>query len=234
MTVLATVLAAPLLLVEIAPGADASPDAALTAFRQDVEDATEADAAAEQAAPTPDGRAVGSLSSDDLAGARLLSPLTSGDEIRAAAEEQDAVEALTAIEQAREDERAAVAEAEAEREAAQTTTTAPPPPPPPPPPAPEPQPAVAPAGGPSPAQWAALRHCESSGNYAAYNGAGPFYGAYQFMQSTWDSTARRSGRTDLVGVHPHQAAPADQDAMAYALYGRRGSSPWPHCGRHLH
>lgn len=230
MTVLATVLAAPLLLVEIAPGADASPDAALTAFRQNVEDAAEV-AADTDVAPDPSGRAVGSLSSDDLGGARLLSPLTSGDELRAEAEEQAEIEALSAVEEARESERAAAAAAEAEREAARVPSTTVPPPPPPPPA--ESAPAVAPAGGPSPAQWAALRHCESSGNYGAYNSSGPYYGAYQFLQGTWDSTARRTGRADLVGVHPHHASPSDQDAMAYALYSRRGSSPWPHCGRYL-
>jgi hypothetical protein len=30
----------------------------------------------------------------------------------------------------------------------------------------------------------------------------------------------------LVGVDPAQAAPADQDAMAQALYAQQGSAPW--------
>lgn len=61
----------------------------------------------------------------------------------------------------------------------------------------------------------ALRTCETHGNYQANTGNG-FYGAYQFMIPTWDSIARLSGRTDLVGVRPDKASPADQDAMVIA------------------
>ena len=61
----------------------------------------------------------------------------------------------------------------------------------------------------------ALRTCETHGNYQANTGNG-FYGAYQFMPATWNSIARLTGRTDLVGVSPHLAAPADQDAMVIA------------------
>lgn len=61
----------------------------------------------------------------------------------------------------------------------------------------------------------ALRTCETHGNYQANTGNG-FYGAYQFMIPTWDSIARLSGRTDLVGVRPDRASPADQDAMVIA------------------
>ncbi len=102
-----------------------------------------------------------------------------------------------------------------------------------PPPTPAPTPAPAPAGGPSAEAWANLRDCEASGRYDAVNPAGPYYGAYQFNQGTWDSVAASAGRNDLVGVVPSQAAPADQDAMAYALYASRGAQPWPSCGRFL-
>lgn len=61
----------------------------------------------------------------------------------------------------------------------------------------------------------ALRMCETRGNYATNTGNG-FYGAYQFMPSTWNSIARKTGRTDLVGVLPSTASPADQDAMIIA------------------
>ncbi len=80
--------------------------------------------------------------------------------------------------------------------------------------------------------WAALRNCESSGNYAAVSASGTYRGAYQFARSTWDSVAR-SNHPHLVGVDPASASPADQDAMALALYRSSGSSPWPSCGRHL-
>jgi muramidase (phage lysozyme) len=51
-------------------------------------------------------------------------------------------------------------------------------------------------------------------------------GAYQFMPGTWNSTARSAGRSDLVGVHPASASPADQDAMAQHLLATQGLGPW--------
>jgi hypothetical protein len=129
-----------------------------------------------------------------------------------------------------------------------TTDALPVPPPPPAPPAPArsesarsesapsapapaaPAPAV--SSGPSASAWAALRNCESGGNYSITNPSGKYRGAYQFDQPTWDSVARRHA-PGLVGADPAGASPANQDAMARALYGERGSSPWPQCGRHL-
>jgi hypothetical protein len=72
-----------------------------------------------------------------------------------------------------------------------------------------------------------VRQRESGGNYGVYNSGGSgAAGAYQFMPSTWDGVAASSGRSDLVGVDPAQAAPADQDAMAQQLYAQQGSAPW--------
>jgi hypothetical protein len=72
-----------------------------------------------------------------------------------------------------------------------------------------------------------VRNRESSGNYGVYNSGGSgAAGAYQFMPGTWNSIAASSGRGDLVGVDPAQAAPADQDAMAQALYAQQGAAPW--------
>lgn len=80
------------------------------------------------------------------------------------------------------------------------------------------------------AQLAVLRRCEASGNYA--NTSNPRYrGAYQFHRRTWDGVALQAGRPDLVGVDPAAASPADQDAMAQALYRSAGLRPWPTCGR---
>jgi len=67
---------------------------------------------------------------------------------------------------------------------------------------------------------------ESGGNYAAYNPAGPYMGAYQFLQATWDSAANHAGRLELVGVPPHTASQYDQDDMAWTLYQWRGAGPW--------
>lgn len=86
---------------------------------------------------------------------------------------------------------------------------------------------------PTPEQWAALRHCESSGSYTVISRNGLYHGAYQFYQPTWDGLARQVGRSDLVGLPPSQASPADQDALALLLWQQRGPQPWPVCGRHL-
>lgn len=61
----------------------------------------------------------------------------------------------------------------------------------------------------------ALRTCETGGNYARNSGNG-YYGAYQFLPSTWNSIAKKLGRTDLVGVLPSNASPADQDILVIA------------------
>ncbi len=73
--------------------------------------------------------------------------------------------------------------------------------------------------------WAALRTCESGGDYAINTGNG-YYGAYQFDQRTWTANGG-AGR-------PDQASQAEQDRIALLVYRQRGSSPWPVCGEHLH
>jgi hypothetical protein len=87
-------------------------------------------------------------------------------------------------------------------------------------------------GDPTADQWAALRACEASGDYSAVSSQGRFRGAYQFDQATWDLIAREHF-PELVGVDPAAASPADQDAVALALYRIRGTSPWPRCGSSL-
>ncbi len=71
-----------------------------------------------------------------------------------------------------------------------------------------------------------VRQRESGGNYGAVNAAGPWLGAYQFLQSTWNLTASHAGNTDLVGVPANTASPYDQDDMAWALYQWQGMGPW--------
>ena len=67
---------------------------------------------------------------------------------------------------------------------------------------------------------------ESNGDYQAVSPGGVYYGAYQFLPSTWNVTANHAGRGDLVGVLPSQASPYDQDEMAWALYQWQGKAPW--------
>jgi hypothetical protein len=71
-----------------------------------------------------------------------------------------------------------------------------------------------------------IRHRESRGNYGVTNGSSGAAGAYQFMPGTWNNTARSAGRSDLVGVNPAAASPADQDAMAQHLLATQGLGPW--------
>jgi hypothetical protein len=80
-------------------------------------------------------------------------------------------------------------------------------------------------GGPSYEQWAALRNCESGGNYRAVSPSGLYRGAYQFDVGTW-ATVGGSG-------DPILASPAEQDHRAQVLWSQRGSAPWPVCGRYL-
>ncbi|HET6746973.1 MAG TPA: ubiquitin-like domain-containing protein [Candidatus Saccharimonadales bacterium] len=69
---------------------------------------------------------------------------------------------------------------------------------------------------------AKLRSCE--GGYNSWNPAGPYYGAYQFNEGTWNS----------VSSAPFgNATPAEQDAAARALYLRRGWQPWPSCSQKM-
>jgi LysM repeat protein len=82
-------------------------------------------------------------------------------------------------------------------------------------------PGVASSGG-SGGNLAAIRACESSGNYGAVSADGLYGGAYQFDRQTWASV----GGTG----NPAAASPAEQDARAGRLWSQRGSNPWPNCG----
>ena len=75
--------------------------------------------------------------------------------------------------------------------------------------------------------WEAVAQCESGGNWHINTGNG-FYGGLQFDYGTWLSNGggAYAPRADL-------ASEAQQIAVANHLYARRGSSPWPVCGRRL-
>jgi hypothetical protein len=76
------------------------------------------------------------------------------------------------------------------------------------------------ADSPAPEALAALRQCESNGNYRAATGNG-YFGAYQFSESTWRSLGYR-------GL-PHQSPPAVQDEAAAKLWSLTGWRSWPGC-----
>ena len=72
--------------------------------------------------------------------------------------------------------------------------------------------------GPSAAQWAKLRWCESRGHYDER--ANPLYrGAYQIGFYEW---AHYGG----TGHDPADASPAEQDAVALRIWQARGWEPW--------
>jgi hypothetical protein len=151
----------------------------------------------------------------------------------AVAKQQAEEAALAAAEAAAAAE--ATAEAEVEAEAATTPQSAPPPAP------TEAAPTAVPAAPTPPASYSptpgqhprhndpflvCTRAIESGGNYQAVNSSGPYYGAYQFLQSTWNSAANHAGRYELIGVVPSQASPYDQDDMAWTVYQWQGKGPW--------
>lgn len=74
--------------------------------------------------------------------------------------------------------------------------------------------------------WDALAECESGGDPDAYNPAGPYYGLYQFSQSTWESVGGSGVPTD--------ASPSEQTYRAQLLYQQAGDEQWPVCGENLY
>lgn len=79
---------------------------------------------------------------------------------------------------------------------------------------------VAPAASPATGVWLALRTCESGSNYRADTGNG-YFGAYQFLATTWWA----------LGYHglPSDAPVRVQDQAARVLEARAGWRPWPQC-----
>jgi peptidoglycan hydrolase CwlO-like protein len=89
--------------------------------------------------------------------------------------------------------------------------------------------AAAPTDGSTPALNSFLQcvlQAESSGNYGAISPSGEYMGAFQFSQSTWNEAAQLAGMPQLIGMAPNTATPAEQDALAIALYNADGESPW--------
>jgi hypothetical protein len=76
---------------------------------------------------------------------------------------------------------------------------------------------------PTPAQWQALRMCESSNRTNAVSRTGKYRGLYQFDLPTWESVG---------GVgDPAQATRAEQHRRAIILHSKRGWQPWFTCGK---
>jgi hypothetical protein len=67
---------------------------------------------------------------------------------------------------------------------------------------------------------------DTAGGYDAIDPSYRHFGAYQFLQSTWNNVARQTGRTWLVGINPAYANARDQDYFALYLYRWLGASHW--------
>lgn len=70
------------------------------------------------------------------------------------------------------------------------------------------------------AALAALRGCESGGNYSINTGNG-YYGAYQYNLGTWNNYNGYK--------YPNKAPKYVQDQKAWETYQGRGWQPWPGC-----
>lgn len=72
-------------------------------------------------------------------------------------------------------------------------------------------------------KWEPFRKCvmarESGGNYKANGSYGS--GAYQFIQSSWDTAMGRARMPEWVGVRPYLAPPAVQDEAFWVMANPR-------------
>lgn len=67
----------------------------------------------------------------------------------------------------------------------------------------------------------AIKSCESGGNYSAVNASSGASGAYQFLDSTWQSMSAAAGYATAAS-----APESVQDAAAIELYNAQGTTPW--------
>ncbi|MGD8151155.1 transglycosylase family protein [Ornithinimicrobium sp. Y1694] len=67
----------------------------------------------------------------------------------------------------------------------------------------------------------AIKQCESGGSYTAQNPTSTASGAYQFLDSTWQSMSSAAGYARAV-----DAPESVQDAAAIELYNAQGTTPW--------
>jgi hypothetical protein len=74
-------------------------------------------------------------------------------------------------------------------------------------------------------KWARnTSQCESGKNPDAYNPAGPFYGAFQFMRPTWKAAPMSKGND------PRDYNWTTQAVVAVKWMHKAGKDQWPECG----
>lgn len=67
---------------------------------------------------------------------------------------------------------------------------------------------------------------DTAGGYSAYNPSGPYYGAYQFLQGTWNYAAAHFGAPQFSGWDPIYVPGFWQDVVAWNYYLAVGNGPW--------
>jgi hypothetical protein len=78
--------------------------------------------------------------------------------------------------------------------------------------------------------WACIRQHESGGNYQR-NSRNGYYGAVQWLPSTWNAAVRLIGHPEYANGRADLAPPAVQDEAAVAWQARHGWGPWPATSR---
>jgi hypothetical protein len=156
---------------------------------------------------------------------RGLTLLGRSSQQRADAAQEDAALAAAAAMAEQEAAAAAAAQQAAAAEEEEQAAAAPPPTTAPPEPWPSPDPTPPPVQG---DPFDAIAQCESGRNPQAYNPAGPWYGAFQFSQGTWNQFAPEWANRD-----PRTFSYAQQKTVAQRLQAARGWGAWPHCSQQL-
>jgi peptidoglycan hydrolase-like protein with peptidoglycan-binding domain len=68
-----------------------------------------------------------------------------------------------------------------------------------------------------------IAQCESGGDPTAVSRDRRYFGKYQFSKATWRTVGGEG--------NPAKATEDEQDMRAMRLYKRRGTAPWPVCGK---
>jgi len=68
-----------------------------------------------------------------------------------------------------------------------------------------------------------IAQCESGGDPTAVSRDHRYFGKYQFSKATWRTVGGEG--------NPAKASEDEQDMRAMRLYKRRGTAPWPVCGK---
>lgn len=69
---------------------------------------------------------------------------------------------------------------------------------------------------------------DTAGGYLAYNPSGPYFGAYQYLQSTWNTAVVNYGNNfpQFRGVDPRSVPGFFQDDVTFNFHNAVGNGPW--------